>query len=69
VATRASLCLGHAVVHEAQSMLQELPLTYVGFIEGHDLFGGTVEVAVCDGFSGNWRDSIPPRIMVPLYWA
>jgi len=44
---------GHAVVREAQSMLQELPLNYVGFIEGHDIFGGTVDVAVCDGFSGN----------------
>jgi len=44
---------GHEVVREAQAILQGLPLNYVGFIEGHDIFGGTVDIAVCDGFSGN----------------
>ncbi len=44
---------GHAVVREAQAILQDLPLNYTGFIEGHDIFAGTVDVAVCDGFSGN----------------
>jgi glycerol-3-phosphate acyltransferase PlsX len=33
--------------------LRESSLNYAGFIEGHDLFGGRVDVAVCDGFSGN----------------
>jgi glycerol-3-phosphate acyltransferase PlsX len=44
---------GHDVVREAHAILQDLPLNYVGFIEGHDIFGGTVDIAVCDGFSGN----------------
>jgi glycerol-3-phosphate acyltransferase PlsX len=26
---------------------------YVGYVEGSDLFDGTVDVAVCDGFTGN----------------
>lgn len=44
---------GHAVVREAHSRLQSLPLNYHGFIEGNDIFSGEVDIAVCDGFSGN----------------
>ena len=44
---------GHDVVREAHLVLKDLPLNYAGFIEGHDIFDGTVDVAVCDGFSGN----------------
>lgn len=44
---------GHRTVQEAQAMLRDTPLNYVGFIEGHDIFSGRVDVAVCDGFSGN----------------
>ena len=44
---------GHELVREAHAMLLELPLNYTGFIEGHDIFGGVVDVAVCDGFAGN----------------
>ncbi len=44
---------GDAVVREAHERLRESDLNYVGFIEGHDIFSGKVEVAVCDGFVGN----------------
>lgn len=44
---------GDAVVKEAHAMLKELPINYSGFIEGHDIFAGKADVAVCDGFSGN----------------
>jgi len=44
---------GHGLVQEAHASLQDLPLNYVGFIEGNDIFEGTVDVAVCDGFAGN----------------
>ena len=44
---------GHQVVREAHGQLKELPLNYAGFIEGHDIFDGTVDIAVCDGFAGN----------------
>jgi len=44
---------GDAVVKEAHAMLKELPINYIGFIEGHDIFAGRADVAVCDGFSGN----------------
>jgi glycerol-3-phosphate acyltransferase PlsX len=44
---------GHDVVREAHARLKQLPLNYHGFIEGHDIFDGTVDIAVCDGFAGN----------------
>ena len=44
---------GGQLVREAHERLQGLPLNYTGFIEGHDIFDGTVDIAVCDGFSGN----------------
>jgi len=44
---------GHSVVREAHETLRKSSLNYAGFIEGHDLFAGRVDVAVCDGFSGN----------------
>ncbi|KAA9132017.1 phosphate acyltransferase PlsX [Marinihelvus fidelis] len=44
---------GHAVVREAHELLKASDLDYRGFIEGHDIFEGTVDLAVCDGFAGN----------------
>ncbi|MGH8034385.1 MAG: phosphate acyltransferase, partial [Lysobacterales bacterium] len=44
---------GHDVVREAHRQLKELPLNYIGFIEGHDIFSGIADVAACDGFAGN----------------
>lgn len=44
---------GHDGVREASEMIKTLPLNYIGFIEGHDVFSGRVDVAVCDGFTGN----------------
>jgi glycerol-3-phosphate acyltransferase PlsX len=44
---------GHGLVQNAHAMLQDLPLNYTGFIEGNDIFDGTVDIAVCDGFAGN----------------
>ena len=33
--------------------MNESHLNYVGFVEGNDIYAGTVDVIVCDGFSGN----------------
>lgn len=44
---------GHDGVREASEMLKTLPINYIGFIEGHDIYSDKVDVAVCDGFSGN----------------
>jgi glycerol-3-phosphate acyltransferase PlsX len=44
---------GNDTVKEAAGMLNESTLNYVGFIEGSELFSGTADVVVTDGFTGN----------------
>lgn len=44
---------GNDQVKEAARLLAESELNYVGFIEGDDIYAGTVDVVVCDGFVGN----------------
>jgi len=44
---------GNAQVKEADALLQNSDLNYVGFVEGDDIYKGTVDVVVCDGFVGN----------------
>jgi len=43
---------GNALTKEAFTLLKELK-GFVGNIEGKDIFNGKVNVAVCDGFTGN----------------
>lgn len=44
---------GNERVKEAARILAASDLNYIGFIEGDDIFNGTVDVVVCDGFVGN----------------
>lgn len=44
---------GNAQVKEAHALLQKSGLNYVGFVEGDDIYKGTVDVIACDGFVGN----------------
>lgn len=44
---------GNDTTKEAFRLLSEAPLNFSGNIEGHDLFEGRIDVAVCDGFVGN----------------
>ena len=46
-------CKGNELTREAYHRLQEAPLNFVGNVEGRDLYNGKVDVAVCDGFTGN----------------
>ena len=42
------------MVKEASDLLRKTPgVNYVGFVEGRDFFGGTVDVVATDGFVGN----------------
>lgn len=43
---------GNEVTKEAHEMLKKLP-GFMGNIEGNNIFDGTVDVVVCDGFVGN----------------
>jgi len=46
---------GNDVTKAAHKLLSEKeePLNFIGNVEGSDLFSGSVEVVVCDGFTGN----------------
>lgn len=44
---------GNDVVKQAAELLRASPLNFHGNVEGNDIFKGTVDVVVCDGFVGN----------------
>ena len=44
---------GSELVQAAHPLLQQLPLRFVGNVEGKDIFKGTCDVVVTDGFTGN----------------
>lgn len=44
---------GNELTRESFKLLKELPINFVGNVEGRDLYNGNVDVIVCDGFVGN----------------
>jgi len=44
---------GNEVVKEAGELLRTSHLNFLGNVEGDDIYKGTVDVVVCDGFVGN----------------
>src|SRR5471030_2396200 len=44
---------GNALALAAHALLKASGLNFHGNVEGHDLFAGTVDVVVTDGFTGN----------------
>ncbi len=44
---------GNRQVQEADALLCDSGLNYVGYVEGDDIYCGAVDVVVCDGFVGN----------------
>jgi phosphate acyltransferase len=44
---------GNEVTKEAFKLLKAAPLNFVGNVEGRDVYSGTADVVVCDGFIGN----------------
>ncbi len=44
---------GNDLTREALALLNQLPLNFAGNVEGRDLYNGSVEVIVTDGFIGN----------------
>jgi len=44
---------GNEVVKKASKLLKESHLNFYGNVEGDDIFKGTTDVVVCDGFVGN----------------
>ncbi|HEY7855232.1 MAG TPA: phosphate acyltransferase PlsX [Terriglobales bacterium] len=44
---------GNELTREAFTLLRQLPINFIGNVEGRDLYNGAVDVIVCDGFVGN----------------
>jgi len=44
---------GNEVVKQAGELLRQSQLNFYGNVEGNDIFKGTTDVVVCDGFVGN----------------
>jgi glycerol-3-phosphate acyltransferase PlsX len=44
---------GNELTRDAYKLLKQLPVNFVGNVEGRDLYNGQVDVIVCDGFVGN----------------
>jgi glycerol-3-phosphate acyltransferase PlsX len=44
---------GNEVVKKAGELLRATPINFYGNVEGDDIFEGTTDVVVCDGFVGN----------------
>jgi len=44
---------GNELTRESFHLLKQLPLNFVGNVEGRDLYSGKVDVIVADGFVGN----------------
>jgi len=44
---------GNEIVKQAAELLQNSDLNFYGNVEGNDIFKGTTDVVVCDGFVGN----------------
>ncbi len=44
---------GTETTRQGFRVLEETGLNFVGNVEGHDIFSGSVDVVVCDGFVGN----------------
>jgi glycerol-3-phosphate acyltransferase PlsX len=44
---------GNELTREAHQLLKDADLNYLGYVEGGDVYNGSVDVVVCDGFVGN----------------
>ena len=44
---------GNDLTREALQVMKQLPIRFIGNVEGRDLYNGHADVIVCDGFVGN----------------
>jgi glycerol-3-phosphate acyltransferase PlsX len=58
---------GNELIFNAQKLLKNSSINFVGNIEGRDILSGTIDVAVTDGFTGNillkFAESIQPMLV------
>ena len=58
---------GNEVVKQAAELLKVSGLNFAGNVEGNDIFKGTTDVVVCDGFTGNVMLKACEGIVTMLY--
>ena len=58
---------GNDVVKQTAELLKASTLNYYGNIEGNDIYKGTTDVVVCDGFVGNVALKVSEGLVVMLY--
>jgi glycerol-3-phosphate acyltransferase PlsX len=58
---------GNDVVKETAELLKSSGLNFVGNVEGNDIYKGTTDVVVCDGFVGNVMLKASEGIVTMLY--
>lgn len=44
---------GNDLTRVGHQLLKKTPLNYIGYVEGRDVYNGSTDVVVCDGFVGN----------------
>ncbi len=44
---------GNELTRESYGLLKQLPINFIGNVEGRDIYNGNADVVVCDGFVGN----------------
>ncbi|MBW2038680.1 MAG: phosphate acyltransferase PlsX [Deltaproteobacteria bacterium] len=44
---------GNELTKRVHAILKNSGLNYIGYVEGRDIYSGTADVIVCDGFAGN----------------
>ena len=44
---------GNDLTREATALVKKLPVNFIGNVEGRDIYSGSCDVIVCDGFVGN----------------
>jgi glycerol-3-phosphate acyltransferase PlsX len=44
---------GNELTRDAHQLLKTAPVRFIGNVEGREVYGGGVDVIVCDGFTGN----------------
>lgn len=57
---------GNELIKATFPLLEELKLNFIGNVEGKDVFKGTVDVVVCDGFIGNIVLKVSEQIAVTI---
>jgi glycerol-3-phosphate acyltransferase PlsX len=58
---------GNELTREVYTRLKKSPVQFVGNVEGGDLFSGSVDVIVCDGFVGNIALKICEGLAVQIF--